>query len=252
MSTELNGPCRTPTGSGGFRSKTGTALTCPGDIGEPPRAAASVLIVWDVQTDAGTNELDSPALLRLIFLTVVPQHGRIDIFPTWSGNIDDYRLIIAKGGFGSRMPDFIAANVPNTWRGRIHMTAEHSGFPGTIASVNRFASRSGITVVSDALPGNRVSVPSDGTNEGGALMFGQTTLWFSAASSVSGGFPLSLNVPGGSPWISHRRGVNDRIDWVISGDSNHIWEEESSRFIGTGAVAHNSPFFQNLYTVPLP
>lgn len=160
----------------------------------------------------------------------------------WSETVGDYGLIIFLLPISD--PSWWS-DIQSDWVGRIHLCGEYdsSSFNAANAHINTKTALTGMSIVEaeiDILDG-----PHAGPIEANALTAGLTALWYAATSKVSGGTALSKTKDDGDDpgqiWIA--RNKSGTVDWVLSGDTNHITDPEDL------AANANRNFVENLLTV---
>lgn len=162
---------------------------------------------------------------------------------TWTGNLDDYCLIIWLLALSD--PSWLSTVTSGGWRGRIHITGEYgSYFPASNAYVNSLSTYHTMTLGSDSsLGGCYPSVNSIAPSYSHSLAASQPILYHGATSSVSGGNPIYKNPYLDKPMMAQYYDSSRTTDWVVCGDTNHIIDT---------CVDHptlNEQFLCNLYTL---
>lgn len=170
-----------------------------------------------------------------------------NLFPEFTGNLSDYRLIIWL--MAENDPPWLSAL--NNWIGRIHISAEFgkygvpphqiSGFQTTIDYVNGLGGQHGMTVSNNFITGGfRGCDGQSGILVDHQLTADMTEFKFSDSSTISGGTTV-VSTDVGDAMMQQRRSGN--IDWVVSGDSSHLADHCQ------GAVSHKQ-FLCNLWRKP--
>lgn len=166
-------------------------------------------------------------------------------YTDWTEDITDYFLIL--------FPFPIAE--PSWWDDlqncRVHLMGENNSTPSFTPVhdfINSQSSLTGMTLVPDQID-NGCGNP--GTVEAVDLTAGVTDIMLAGTSAISGGTVISYSNPvgtdPGTPWIS--RNKVDGIDWVVSGDTNHVQNTCGYATIDLGG--ENVPFILNLANVDI-
>lgn len=165
---------------------------------------------------------------------------------TWSGSIDDYKLIVWP--VAASDPPWMESLRAGGWSGRILLTAEHNfnntgTFNQSIAYVNSLEVPTGIHVTADGVFPTPIT-PGRGTLTAHPLNEGLTTIAWNLTSRVSGGSVVATVGPQANvanvPFIAER--TSDGISWVVSGDSNILSNLQ-------GASQTNADWLERLATV---
>lgn len=194
------------------------------------------MLIWGANNNVGNGAFSNFSLIKSVYEAMgLGVHSPV----TWTGTLANYKLIIWP--MAESNPPWWGLIASDTWRGRIHITAENSGFPATIAYVNGLAGVTGIGVTAAFID---IDCYHEGTAEAGPdLMSGQSTMRYALTSQVTGGTALSKTVTGAVTWLARNK-PGSNIDFVVSGDVNHIHNE-----CGADVINNNTPFIQNLWDV---
>lgn len=168
---------------------------------------------------------------------------RVDVIGDLTGHsLREYQLIHFPLAVSN--PSWWGEISGNTWEGRLHITAEHNDttfvdFTPSIAYVNGLSGLTGIGVTGANMLG---VFGTPGTAEPDDLTAGMTGIWYSKTSAVSGGTTLSNTVTEMAPWLARNKPGGSLIDFVVSGDIDHMV---------SGDLTLNSRLFQNMWNVPI-
>lgn len=157
----------------------------------------------------------------------------IDNNTTWSGDIDDYGLVIFP--LATSNPSWLSSITVGSWSGLFVVTADRNLFGSSISYVHGLRTYTGISVTSaDIDAGSFVA----GSAESNTLNTGVSNIYYNATSSVSGGTTLSKTLTGSVPWLSTSQTGN--VIYVVSGDSSFL--------TGPSVSCPNSTLYSNFWT----
>jgi len=198
---------------------------------DPDCCCSGRVLFWLANSEFSVTMLGAEAIYTGMGLTV-------NYDTSWTGTLNDYALVVWP--FALTDPTWWSQISGDTWRGRLAVFGEHSGFPGTNTYLNSVSGVTGVTIVPDFIDGG---CGKPGTVEPDALTAGQTpNLYYGLTSQVSGGTTLSKTVTGAHPWIARSKPATN-TEFVVAGDSNWITDGCD--------ITVNTQFLKNLWTVPL-
>ena len=159
----------------------------------------------------------------------------------WSGTLSDYSLIHFPVAISD--PSWWSQISGNTWRGRLHMTAENNNAGTFDTSITYVDGKSGITGM--GIFGDTINFlcSHNGTVEADDMTAGVTLIKYSLTSRVTSGTPLSK--ASGNTWLARNKPSGSNIDFIVSGDVNHMDDTCA------GVIAANTKLLENMFTVPV-
>lgn len=163
----------------------------------------------------------------------------------YTGSIDSYSLVFVDTPAST--PSWWASATGGGWTGRICLIGEYdTAVPASVFTwLNSVTATTGLTIIADSID---AGVLWNGSIEADSLTAGlATALQYSNTSRVSGGTVLSKTATGAQNWITHNK--VGTVDYVLSGDSNHLIDDLLGGLTGITPGSDNEKFAQNLYTV---
>ena len=169
----------------------------------------------------------------------------VDLAP--GANIHDYILIFLP--LPLQQPSWLETVLPEDWTGVIHYCTENSAWTprGVKDCIDSLEPVSGMRRAGLSL--DQVSVQRSPV-ESHALTAGLSRLWHANVDGVVGGTVLTRTndfSPSGTPWLSTT--LQARIQWVMSGDVNHLSDDVGLPETRGRFVTGNLRFVQNLISV---
>ncbi len=183
------------------------------------------VLVWDKD-----NQFINFSLTGL--KTVYTDEGiTVDDDTDWSGDIDDYRLILWR--LGIQDPSWWDSISDGSWCGRLFMAGDHNvNFQDAVTYIDGKSPLTGIGMTGDSISGT-------GTVETDDLTDGQSSFTVASGSVTDGGTLLSKLTSGGEEeWLARNKPSDQNVDFVISGDQNIM------------TITHDI-FFLNMYDVDI-
>ena len=160
----------------------------------------------------------------------------------WSGNIHDYKLILFPMPIGD--PSWWSV-IESGWTGRIHLLGEWNYYEWITSRdyINSKTPITGMSIGETHISGGPDAAP--GTVETNDLTEGLEIFRYVVTNTVTGGTALSKTTDDSTDpdqiWIA--RNKVGTVDWVLSGDTNHMSD------IHGYVLSDNQPFVENLFTV---
>lgn len=198
------------------------------------------VLVWNGAADCeGGSSVPNSVIINAVThlqdtaLTEVHSSDSVGSSDTWSGDIDDYSLLILP--VLKATPSWWTSITGATWTGRIFISGEHSAFTLSNAFLNTLTGMTGMGITPALIDPASVAGPVSALD----ITAGITGLDHAATSEVTGGTSVSTTIGGGAKtWIARNKVAG--IDWIYCGDINPM----------VGSLSpDNILFLQNLVTV---
>jgi hypothetical protein len=189
--------------------------------------------------------LDNVDLLTVVEAVLVCQQFSETHLDTWSGNLDDYQLILFPAATAD--PPWWSSISGGNWVGRILITCDHNNQSQLLPSITYLNSKSsltGVSITGAALDsGNGIG----STPETDDLTSGVANIFHAATSVTSGGVVLAKTVESAQSF--NARNKSGETDWIVCGDSNVIIDRDSGGQQWGAQLNFN--FLSNLFSVPV-